>query len=263
MKFATWNMDWLSRRPISDSSLPLNRPERHFGDYRHIATVLEQLAADVITLQEVDGPAALNGLISDATYQIFMTPTPIAQRIIVAIRRGYRVTLNPPLMALNVSPQGHHPLREGLDLTINVGKQPLRILALHLKTGCWEQPLNQRRYSCPLLYRQLSIIADWVAERQKEGTPFMLIGDFNRRFTFDDPAFKLLTRASKLRVATAGLASPCHGGEYFIDHIILGGGGNVHFVNNSLRVMTSSQKFGDGFTSDHCPVSVKVDMTEP
>lgn len=255
-------MEWLSHRPLSDPSLPFDRPDRGPEDYRHIAITLEKLAPDIIALQEVDGADALAGLFKGGAYQFFMTPTPIAQRVVVAVRQGYDVTLNPALMALNVSPKGHHPLREGLDLTITIGKQPLRILALHLKTGCWEQPLNQRLHACPLLYRQLSIIADWVAARQSEGVPFVLIGDFNRRFTDQDPAFKLLSRDAKLTLATQGLASPCHGGEYFIDHIILGASGRAAFSSHSLRVMTSAQKFDSGVTSDHCPVSVEINLNE-
>lgn len=260
IKLATWNMEWLSHRPLTDPSLPFDRPDRGPEDYRFIALTLEKLAPDIISLQEVDGANALTGVFKDGAYQFFMTPTPIAQRVVVAVRRGYDVTLNPALMALNVSPKGHHPLREGLDLTIAIGKQHLRVLALHLKTGCWEQPLNQRLHACPLLYRQLSIIADWVAAQQSEGVPFILIGDFNRRFTYRDPAFKLLSRDAKLTLATEGLASPCHGGEYFIDHIILGAMGRAEFGSHSLRVMTSMQKFDAAVTSDHCPVSVEIEL---
>ncbi|XAO72083.1 MAG: endonuclease/exonuclease/phosphatase family protein [Acetobacteraceae bacterium] len=255
-------MEWLSHRLLSDPSLPFDRPDRGPEDYRHIAITLEKLAPDIIALQEVNGANVLTGLFRDGAYQFFMTPTPIAQRVVVAVRQGYDVALNPALMALNVGPKGHHPLREGLDLTMTIGKQHLRILALHLKTGCWEQPLNQRRHACPLLYRQLSIIADWVAVRQSEGVPFVLIGDFNRRFTYQDPAFKLLSRDAKLTLATEGLASPCHGGEYFIDHIILDASGRTEFSSHSLHVMTSAQKFDSGVTSDHCPVSVDIDLNE-
>ncbi len=44
IKLATWNMDWLTHRPLSDPSLPFDRPDRGPEDYRNIAIILDKLA---------------------------------------------------------------------------------------------------------------------------------------------------------------------------------------------------------------------------
>ncbi|EHH69184.1 endonuclease/exonuclease/phosphatase family protein [Gluconobacter morbifer] len=60
-------------------------------------------------------------------------------------------------------------------------------------------------------------------------------------------------------LTTADKASPCWGGEYFIDHILLGNAVRTWLRPDSLRVMTYRQDTDPAGLSDHCPVSVHLD----
>lgn len=200
-------------------------------------------------------------MFSPSDYQIILTPDAVVQRVGVAVRRDLNVTVNDELSALNVAaPTAEHQLRGGLDVTINDGRASLRLLVVHLKTGCWDQPLNQRAHSCPTLYQQIRIVQDWMLERQDEGEAYAVAGDFNRRLTLHDPLMQQIQSDTPVTLTTSGKASPCWGGEYFIDHILLGNQARNWLVPDSLRVMTYKNDTRPTGLSDHCPVSVTLHM---
>ncbi|MFT8808462.1 endonuclease/exonuclease/phosphatase family protein [Gluconobacter sp.] len=261
LKLSTWNMDWLTLRPSGDGALPDDVPGGEHRDFSKLAAYARHLDSDVVAFEEVDGPTAASRVFSSRTYQIILTPDPVVQRVGVAVRRNLQVTVNDELSALNVAaPDAPHQLRGGLDVTLSDGRANLRLLVVHLKTGCWDQPLNQRKHSCPTLYQQVRILQDWMLERQDEGEAYAVLGDFNRRLTLHDPLMQQIEAETPVTLTTAGRASPCWGGEYFIDHILLGNAARDWLVPDSLRVMTYKNDKVPAGLSDHCPVSVKLEM---
>lgn len=262
LKVASWNMGWLTSRPANDSTLPDGIYRRNRNDIARLAAYADRLDADVVALQEVDGEAIAAEVFRPPRYRILLTGDSVVQRVGVAIRATLHVERHEDVQALNVyPPTAPHALRSGLDISITDGKTSLRLLVVHLKTGCWDNPWSERQHSCPTLESQFAVLDDWMLERQDEGESFAVAGDFNRRMTPKDPFFLRLTQETPLRLTTAGKASPCWGGEYFIDHIVLGGAARNWLVPDSLRVMTYN---GPADTpqalSDHCPVSVRLDM---
>ena len=261
LKLSTWNMDWLTLRPSGDPALPDDVPGGEHRDFQKLAAYARHLDPDVVAFEEVDGPTVASRVFSSKTYQIILTPDPVVQRVGVAVRRDLHVTVNEELSALNVAgPEAAHQLRGGLDVTISDGAANLRLLVVHLKTGCWDQPLNQRQHSCPTLYQQVRIMQDWMLERQDEGEAYAVLGDFNRRLTLHDPLMQQIEAETPVTLTTAGKASPCWGGEYFIDHILLGNAAGDWLVPDSLRVMTYKNDTVPTGLSDHCPVSVRLEM---
>jgi hypothetical protein len=75
-----------------------------------------------------------------------------------------------------------------------------------------------------------------------------------------DQLWYALQHAAPLTRATEGHASPCRGGEAFIDHIMLGGAARDWLEPDSLRVMTYREIGAEWKErlSDHCPVSVRL-----
>ena len=261
LKLSTWNMDWLTLRPSGDGALPDDVPGGEHRDFSKLAAYARHLDSDVVAFEEVDGPIAASRVFSPKTYQILLTPDAVVQRVGVAVRRDLHVAVNEELSALNVaSPDAPHQLRGGLDVTISDAHASLRLLVVHLKTGCWDQPLNQRQHSCPTLYQQIRVMQDWMLERQDEGEAYAVLGDFNRRLTLHDPLMQQIETETPVTLTTAGKASPCWGGEYFIDHILLGNAARNWLVPDSLRVMTYKNDTAPAGLSDHCPVSVRLDM---
>lgn len=258
-KVSTWNMDWLlDERAQNAPDIPADIPHRTTDDLAALATYAQRLHPDLIGLQEVGNSTTLAHLFGPQNYQIFLSNDEIAQHTALAVRQGLTVQRNPDVTALALSPSiTRHRLRSGLDISVHTRGMDLRVLVVHLKTGCWDNPLSETRYSCPILFQQFHALRDWLAKRAENREAFAIIGDFNRRMTRTDPLFIALDQVTPLVLVTAGRASPCQNGTYFIDHILLGGAARKWVEPGSLRVMSIPQN-GAQTLSDHCPVSITL-----
>jgi len=256
IKVATWNMEWLT---TSAEDLPADvhpKPPEGIVALRRYAVLLD---ADVVAFEEVDGPAIAAQVFTPDRYQIFATADHVTQRVGFAVRRGITVRRNADLAALDVQPWARHRLRSGADITLDLPSGPLRLLAVHLKTGCHYDPLTSRRPACQTLREQVAPLQGWIAQRQAEGAPFIVLGDFNREMDGRDALLAALNASAPLARATEGQASPCWGGKSFIDHILAGGAARGWMEPGSLRVLVYRERDEASRTllSDHCPVSVR------
>ncbi|HUB49475.1 MAG TPA: endonuclease/exonuclease/phosphatase family protein [Acetobacteraceae bacterium] len=263
LKIATWNLDWLTDRPANDPALPSDVHVRGAGDFDRLRYYAAQLNADVIAIQEVDGSAVAARLFPASQYSIHMTHDDVVQRVGIVVRRGLAYAVNPDVTALDVDPRSH--LRSGADITLHLGGESLRILALHLKTGCHDASLTKHtRRSCAELRAQIRPLQEWIGARRREGVPFLVLGDFNRHMDGKDQLWSALRRVAPLVRATEGHTSPCWGGESFIDHIIAGGQARDWMQVSTLKVLTyleSGEVWKDRL-SDHCPVSIILQVAE-
>jgi endonuclease/exonuclease/phosphatase family metal-dependent hydrolase len=260
LKVATWNLDWLTFRHAGDPELPSDVGGRDPADFEVLAAYAARLDADVVAIEEVDGPAPAARLFPPDRYQVEMTGDGVTQRVGLAVRRGIDVERHPDLGALDVEPRARHRLRSGLDATLVFpGGIAVRVLAIHLKSGCWsEDEDREARPACDLLSRQVPVLADWIAARRREGVAFLVLGDFNRRLVQGDRVLAALDEAAPLASATAGASSPCWDGEDFIDHILAGDAAASWMEPGTLRVLTyrGMDPSRKDHVSDHCPVSV-------
>jgi len=260
LKFATWNLEWLTDRPAGSPSLPADvRPKRP-ADIARLAGYAAEMNADVIAIQEVDGAHMAAQVFPPDRYVIHMTHDKVVQRVGLVVRRGIPFTVNPDDTAL-VAP--HSGLRSGADITLHLPAGDLRVLAVHLKAGCDWSSLRGDRPACAALARQVPALVAWIAARAAAGEAFVVLGDFNRwmdpRDGHPDGLWARLAAAAPLVRATAGYASPCLGGERFIDHIIVGGAARAWLEPRTLRVLVYRERgrAWEKRLSDHCPVSVK------
>lgn len=260
LKVATWNLDWLTERPTGDPALPQDVVARAPEDFDRLAAYAARLDADLVALEEVDGPAVAARLFPPGRYAVHMTGDGVVQRVGLAIRRGIRFTANPDVTGLDPYPEAPLRLRSGADVTLLLGGGTLRVLAVHLKTGCAQGPLTGRRRACETLRAQVPALQAWIAARRAEGVPFLVLGDFNRVMTPDDELLTDLDDAAPLLDVTAGRGNPCWGGSDFIDHILAGGPARGWVLADSLRVLVyreTDPAWRDRL-SDHCPVSVRI-----
>jgi endonuclease/exonuclease/phosphatase family metal-dependent hydrolase len=260
VKVSTWNLNWFTLRSPEAARLPQDVRPRDAGDIARLRSYAEKLAADIVGYEEVDGPEAAAALFDPEEYTIATTRQNVAQRVGIAVRKPIRVRNAADYVPLDVDPDAFHPLRDGLDATLDwPDGATLRVLVIHLKTGCFtDDPEQSPRPSCALLSRQVPPLAAWIAARQAEAVPFMVLGDFNRVFDAPERVGGLLARAAPMLRATAGYENPCWDGGPFIDHIFLGGAARQWLRPGSLRVQlfTTSLRNGKARLSDHCPVSV-------
>lgn len=267
LKIATWNIAWLTTKPAGHPDLPRGFAPRSEQDFARLRAYAERLAADVVAIQEVDGPLAA-ARVFDATRWEFHFPAETdTQRAGFAWRRGLNVTRNPDVSALDLVPNARRSLRRGADITVRQGDgPPLRLLSVHLDGGCARDSVREpNSRDCQNLGRQAEILRDWIAERRREGVAFAILGDFNRRMDRDDDFLAVLTEAAPLTRPTEGFANPCWvrdgQGRAFIDHILLGGPARDWLVRDSFRVLVYAERdiaLRDRI-SDHCPISVRLD----
>ncbi|SHJ56496.1 Metal-dependent hydrolase, endonuclease/exonuclease/phosphatase family [Roseomonas rosea] len=260
LKLATWNIAWLTTRSAGDSDLPRDVTIRERDDLARLRGYASRLAADVIALQEVDGPEAAALVLDPAQWRFFFPDERDVQRAGIAVRRTLPARQNPDLAALDLRAGARFSLRRGVAVTVGEGPSALRVLSLHLNAGCREP--DDRGRECDSLTRQAAILADWIGERQAAGEAFAIAGDFNRRFDRDPAILPLLEATAPLTRATAGRSNPCWGGRPFIDHILLGGPARGWMRPGSLRVMVYAEREPEWRRrlSDHCPVSVTLDI---
>ena len=264
LKFATWNLEWLTLRPSGDPILPSDVVPKSAQDRAALRRYAQVLNADVVAFEEVDGPQVAAQVFPPDRYAIFMTQDDVVQRVGFAVRRGIRVQQNPDLVALDVQPQARFPLRSGADITLLLPGVRLRLLAVHLKSGCHHQPLSNAGRSCATLRRQIAPLQGWIAQRREEGAPFLLVGDFNREMDGEDELLDALNEAAPLARATKGRGNPCWGGTTFIDHILAGGAARSWMEPKSLAMLVYRETGEDARErlSDHCPVSVKLRLPD-
>jgi endonuclease/exonuclease/phosphatase family metal-dependent hydrolase len=266
IKIATWNLNWLTLRHAGDTKLPDDVHPRSDDDFRRLRGFADRLDADVVGFEEVDGVPAAARVFDPARYTVLTIDEDVVQRVGVAVRRGITVLRHPDLAALDVEPHAPHPLRDGFDATLRFpGGARLRILVVHLKTGCHQDDLaRSARKQCALLAAQIPVLAAWVRARVTEAAPFAILGDFNRVLDQPDAMSSALDDAGALLRVTRDHSDPCWDGGSFIDHIFLGGAARAWLVPQSLRVLVyrSSVAADRERLSDHCPVSAKLNIPD-
>lgn len=279
LRIATWNLEHLAALDGAGC-----RP-RTEADYATLRAYAVQLNADVVALQEVENEAAAHRVFSPADYDIVMSGQPYPsgrdvcgddpagpfvgpQRTAFAIRKTVPYAVNPPLEALKVPAGRDRPVRWGVDVTLT-GEQPVRLLGVHLKSGC-SAGAKPDSEDCPILFSQVPVVEAWMDARESEGMAFVVLGDFNRRlgetdeqvyrqWDDGDPAGLNLHLAAA--EAAAGPRAPlCDGGRWpeFIDHIVLSDRAAALWTARSFDELAYAER-GDAMPSDHCPVAITID----
>lgn len=289
LTIASWNLQWLSSDPIVIKNPP---PKRSRADYQQLANIAIQLNADILAFQEVADHQAIAKVLTNDEYVFEFSrrqresqpddkhyTKPWPQFVGFAIRKGISYVRNADLQQLDL--RENKSLRYGVDITLLHHEKPaLRLLAVHLKSGCYSQKQSTKKRACRQLNRQFEILEQWVDRRATETLPFMILGDFNRRLTLHgDRMWRQLDDGSPsgltLYAATEGQQSQCRVKIHnkrkkheqirhypnFIDHIVLDGRAKLKMVNNSFRELTTDVEVVKAFNlSDHCPIALSLNL---
>jgi endonuclease/exonuclease/phosphatase family metal-dependent hydrolase len=260
IRIATWNIKWLN---AEDNKGVV---KRQTVDYERLQRYARQLDADVIALQEIDGPEAAARIFDPKEYAFHFPKKRQVQSVGFAIRRSLPFQARPDLSALA---QRH--LRPGADLSVKVAGQELRLLSVHLKAGCVKGPLDRSGKHCTKLRKQLPVLEAWIDARAREETAFVVLGDFNRRFHGDDPFWAAIDDAdppnADLSAPTRQRNSQCWKGRSprFIDHIVLDRVSRAWLQPDSfVQTAYSAEDHPHEKTlSDHCPITVVLKPPAP
>lgn len=262
LRIWTWNLNWLHHR----DGAGLNK--RDALDYAALARYVRQIDADVVVVQEVDGEEALRRIFDPGVYAFHVSSRDNVQRVAIVYKRSLEVVRHPDVVA--VARVYSERLRYGVDLGVRdpVSGEELRILGVHLKSGCFRSPLEgpyldgESEDACTKLRMQLPVLERWMKQRAEERSPFMLVGDFNRRFGHGESIWE----SWRWRMPELGLSSPtvkmrsqCWGGRYpeFIDHLVLDARAAKMMARRTTRQLLYEEQDAarHGYRlSDHCPV---------
>jgi endonuclease/exonuclease/phosphatase family metal-dependent hydrolase len=297
LKLATWNLEWLiSPRAFKQLKgncaaegtppvrgdvrrLPCDvvaRFERSSRDFSVLARYARSLDADVVALQEVDGASAARLVFPD--YEFCFTGRQHVQNTGFAVRRGVPFRCGPDDRELSLG----DTLRRGKELTLFPGERgEIRLLSVHLKSGCSSAPLTAPDRACRDLARQAPVLEAWIDAQARAGRRFAVLGDFNRDLISEQARAASLQKAdslwaeiadgsppeASLRNAAGGTAFrncvPGQGYRGYIDNIVLSQTLATEAIPGSFgRLTYSATDARHARLSDHCPVSIRLKIEQ-
>ena len=269
LRVAAWNLELLNDTDM-EGCVP-----RAAADYDALARRVAELGADIVAFQEVENAAAAQRVFPAADWHIEISsrpstgPGPACRErpdahlghlaTGFAVRRGiaYRRAVDLADLA-----DGNPFLRWGADITVTDGGRELRLLSVHLVSGCWgvEQDRDERRTeTCTVLRGQMLHLKAWADARRAEGVGFVILGDFNRRLAVPgDWAWDVLSLPSALlHLPTSDLVYGCDPRfREFIDHLVVGGEAVSMLVPGSTREVPPQ-----GLHPDHCAMAADFVLT--
>ena len=268
LRIAAWNLEHL------DDTDGAGCVGRSGADYAALRQRIAELKADIVAFQEVENLAAAHRVFPAAEWHVEVSRRPPMGRgracrdrrearlghlaTGFAVRRGIAYRRNADLTALGM---GDAFQRWGTDITVTADGRWLRLLSVHLLSGCWgvEQDREpKRKKACAVLRGQIGHLKTWANARRAEGAAFVILGDFNRRLTVPgDWAWRLLSPPSApLRLLTQDEPFRCDPRfPAFIDHLVLGGGAGAMAVDGSFKEWPRQ-----GRHPDHCAMSTAIRM---
>ena len=292
IRVATWNLEWLvspqAFKPLKSTCTPegvaphgdvrqlpcdvASKLERSSRDFSVLARYARELDADVIALQETDGAEAARLVFPD--YEFCFTGRKHVQNTGFAVRRGVAFRCGPDDRELSLG----DTLRRGKELTLFPGEsREIRLLSVHLKSGCSSKPLSASDKACRDLARQAPILETWIDTQARAGKRFAVLGDFNRDLLSEESRAAALGRDTSLwaeiadgtppeaalRNAASGAAFrncvPGQGYRGYIDNIVLSATLAGDMIPGSFARLTySAADARHARLSDHCPVSIRL-----
>ncbi|MET0291908.1 MAG: endonuclease/exonuclease/phosphatase family protein [Steroidobacteraceae bacterium] len=281
LRLATWNLEWLlNPETARDLRVRCQRGERQRlpcdvvqgarseADWLALRRHAARLDADVIALQEVEDAVAAERVFRG--YAFCFTARRDRQNVGFAIRRGIPFRCEPDLVPLSVRDR----VRRGAVITLYPDDvREMRLLSVHLKSGCSRDPLDAPAASCRTLARQAPILANWIDAEVAAGRAYGILGDFNRDLRGDASMSNGLwatlsdgrPKPERLRDAASGTRFvACHPGQSFtryIDYVLLGGPlADRQVANSVVRHVFDPAEARRRHLSDHCPLSVRVNL---
>lgn len=284
LRIATWNLEWLlapeSFRGLARNCVPRNASpgprqrfipcdvadehERSAADFRALAKYAAILDADVVALQEVDGPAAARRVFPNHAF--CFTRREGVQNTGFAIRRGIPHRCGEDLVTLSLDER----IRRGAELILYPDTpREIRLLSVHLKSGCPRRPLDDSREACRTLARQVAPLEEWIDAQAHAGRRFAVLGDFNHdllaetgRLFWSDLNDGEPSGAALLNVAAGQPFVNCSSDRNYssyIDHVLLGERLAARRVAGSfIRVTFETRDALQRKLSDHCPIGVDL-----
>lgn len=274
---ATWNVEHLA-----DSMTQGCRP-RDTTEIAKLQNYAQSLNADIVALQEVASADAVTQIFPEEQWQVYLSDRPDSepytcrksgftstqQKVAFAVRKGIDVINSQSASQFGLDLPG---LRYGMELTVASSMGPMTLLNVHMKSGCFVDNYSRAKSeACQIFARQAPLLDAWVEQKEQQGMPYVVLGDFNHRLS---APYNHLTRqllhnsdgsASDLVNTTANVIG-CHPWyPALIDHILVGnvnvGNVNAGTVHKKAQTHLFADMNVDTMLSDHCAVSLRLSQS--
>ncbi|MCP4955061.1 MAG: endonuclease/exonuclease/phosphatase family protein [Photobacterium aquimaris] len=274
----SWNMQWLSL----NSTSPVVRSK---ADYQALQQIFTSHSPDILAFQEVDSIAALYHVINRQHYNIYFssrmnnhqdsfkknnqyTGFAVKKAIVVDNLNDLSQLSSPPI-STGRRAYFNNKLRYGSVIKITIDNQPIILLNLHLKSGCFsgKQLAQQQRRSCKILAQQLKLIKQWINTQQAVSPTLIIVGDFNHRITSNNKFINQITdNQIRLNHISASIKANCTVrlttkiSQYrtytsLIDHLFTTT--NVKALSQR-QIQYNKQQLSRFTLSDHCPLLFRL-----
>lgn len=247
--------------------------------------------ADLIALQEIGTKAALERLFDPSEYITIISPRwsndsadpgegDVYTAIAVKKDSGISVVDLDPLPELSVLHSDGRPTRAGTGALLEFEGRQFWFLSVHLKSSCPDTKAiaTSTNEDCETLNKQMPFLAAWLEEKRASGIPYIIAGDYNRRFReldFEGGVWKVLNNVPSTGMVAAPLvvAHPAEADRLCstrkgsskepIDWFVM----DVALANNVIVDSFWERRWHPGDVdnaqngkglSDHCPISIDL-----
>ncbi len=269
LRIATWNLENLHAVDGQSVYLAPDPSAKRFAlDYERIKCYVRLFDPDILAVQEVDGEEALSRVVDTDVYDVHVSSRPQGslngkQNTGFAYKRGLTVMPQPDFTALDVA--GNGSLRYGTRIDLTFHGQTVKLMSVHLKSGCFDNPSTSS--ACPTLLAQIPVLETWIDEAAQQDDAFIVLGDFNRRLNQPlDVVWADLDDAQPLNAdltaITENMPIACQSDKFteFIDHLVFDRRSSAWVETSSFRHLTYRQQDKEVWDkiSDHCPVVIEL-----
>ena len=282
IRVASWNLNNLHHQ--LDEPLRPGAPARTEADIEILRKYRDRADADIFALQEVNGPKAAQLVFPTEQWDLFFSGR-YADDLITgresdriytgfAVRRGvFDAVSKRDVPEISVRHTDGRPTRWGTEILVEKEGDLLRLMSVHLKSGCHGGSLEPATTpDCVTLAAQRAPLESWIDAAASS------LGAIRDRGGLEPPDERSRSERSHLgrdrrrrparpgsvatavstatAAATAGFTKP-------IDFIVLrlsrlGAGRARHRLRRSSTTRATGMRIGDT-PSDHCPIVVALD----
>ena len=264
LTIATYNMEWLGDG-IND-----NKPRNNDILYK-IATILSELNADVIGVQEVENDAAIKSVVSKMPnyhYYISKENNNSKQKIGIIYKKNINIKNIKEYTPLRL-PTYNISLREGLVFNVEKNGIDFICMVVHLKsTSRYDSTTEQQNISREIRTKQNQLLSNFIDSINKINpiARVILLGDFN-----DNPKRKKyntmvsLIENNNIFFLTAEQKSCKYPIAYTVDHFVVNNPAKAKYIEGSIfqyNIYNSFKKEVASQISDHCPIVIKFNVSK-
>ncbi|MCX7737032.1 MAG: endonuclease/exonuclease/phosphatase family protein [Candidatus Kapabacteria bacterium] len=258
---ATFNVEWLG-------DMVNDRIDRVPEDYKLIAEIIKKSNADLIALQEIENDKALKLLTKYLDgFKYYVGKRGGQQNLGLLYKKNIKVKFVEEYSPLIVE-EGR--TRPGLIFECKAGNFDFVMMVVHYKsTSRFEDTKEKIQKSKELRAKQIEKSHYWADSilRNTKEQDIIILGDFNDTpVRKKDNLFTVFLQDTNFVFLTQNLKSCKYPTAYSIDHILVSRSINNRYLKNSLQSLDFRSILTDQETkkiSDHCPVSVKFDVSLP